>query len=287
MKFQYILTIITFLLVTPTQIFSQESVNDYKYIVVPNQYEFLKEKDKYQLNSLTEFLFNKYGYVAFLEDEDVPEDLALNKCLALYVDVKDERGGVFKTKLTMSLKDCRGALVYTSKVGESRDKSFDKAYKEAIRDAFESYQQLNYVYKPNAYILALSIDNSKADINKEDSNSEIIALKKELEALKVEKTKAITKAVVSEHTTPHNTETVVAKVVNKQAENVLYAQAIVNGFQLVDRSPKVVYVILKTAKANVYVVKNDTAIVYNEAGVWYYSKNDGVTVSVNVLNIKF
>jgi len=288
MKFQYILLCLITSLLMPTQLFSQESVNDYKYVVVPNQYDFLKEKNQYQLNALTEFLFNKYGYTAFLEDEDLPVDLVLNKCLALYVDVKEQKGGMFKTKLVITLQDCKGEEVYSSTVGESRKKSFDKSYNEALRDAFKSYQLLNYVYQPNANILALSVDSSELNTTSDD---QIIALKKELEALKAKEAKAVVEVVevveakeIATVDAPKTTD--VSKVVSQNTE-VLYAQRITKGFQLVDHTPKVVYVILDTAKDNVFVVKNDTAIVYKDAGVWYYSKNNGSEVSVKTLQIKF
>ena len=37
--------------------FSQQTVNDYSFIEVPELFEFLRGKDQYQLNSLTKFLF--------------------------------------------------------------------------------------------------------------------------------------------------------------------------------------------------------------------------------------
>ena len=38
---------------------AQLSINDYKYISVPDKFDFLKSKDQYQLNSLTVFLLQK------------------------------------------------------------------------------------------------------------------------------------------------------------------------------------------------------------------------------------
>ena len=50
-----------------------QSLNDYKYVIVPGKFDFLKESDKYQLNSLTKFLFEKYGFEAYLErSKDIP-----------------------------------------------------------------------------------------------------------------------------------------------------------------------------------------------------------------------
>ncbi|HEX9828033.1 MAG TPA: hypothetical protein VGA80_15645, partial [Flavobacteriaceae bacterium] len=77
------------------------------------------------------------------------------------------------------------------------------------------------------------------------------------------------------------------KIEVKEASNLLYAQPVENGFQVVDTSPKIVMILLETAKSNVFIVKGQDAIVYKEEGSWYLSKNDGTKVSIEALNIKF
>src|SRR5690606_25059413 len=103
--------------------------------------DFLKEKDQYQINSITKFLFNKYGYTAFMQDEDLPEDLRNNKCLGLTVDVVKENA-LLKTKLRIDLRDCNGTVIQSSKIGETREKEYAKAYNYALRDAFETFQYM-------------------------------------------------------------------------------------------------------------------------------------------------
>ena len=39
---------------------AQKSVNDFKYIIVPSQFEFQNNAGDFQLNEMTKFLFNKY-----------------------------------------------------------------------------------------------------------------------------------------------------------------------------------------------------------------------------------
>ncbi len=124
---------------------AQKSVNDYKYVIVPNAYSFSKGTDTYQLNSLTKFLLDKYGFKAFLQDENFPEDLRANGCNALRADVKKE-SSVFVTKLILDLKDCNGKVVFTSAQGKSREKEYKTAYHQALRGAFVSVQELNYKY---------------------------------------------------------------------------------------------------------------------------------------------
>ncbi|HLT32790.1 MAG TPA: hypothetical protein VKZ98_03285, partial [Aquaticitalea sp.] len=138
-----VLYILSFFFIVAHNSFSQSAVNDYKYIIVPAQYEFLKEKDQYQINSLTKFLFNKYGYTAYLQDEELPQDLRNNGCLGLTANVIKE-SNLFKTKLRIDLNDCSGRVIASSQVGESREKEYAKAYNLALRDAFTTFQHLEY-----------------------------------------------------------------------------------------------------------------------------------------------
>lgn len=274
---------------TVTSTFAQKDLNDYKYVIVPYKYDFVNEKDKYQLNSLSQFLFNKYGFEAIMEDAEFPEDLIKNRCLGLRSDVIKEKG-MFVTKLKVQLKDCDGDIIYTTRVGSTREKQYKAAYTIAIRDAFKDFEQVNYTYKPNENILARATIKD----TQETSTEEIQKLKEEITALKEEKQKEAVKEVVKQD----KKEKVVEKPTNKETEpkkaiiegsslNVLYAQKIDNGYQIVDKTPKVVMIILETNLKNVFLVKGENAIVYMEDGFWYLSKNNGVKPTQETLNIKF
>ncbi len=132
---------------------AQKSVNDYKYVIVPTRYNFLKQDDSYQLNSLTQFLFKKYGFHAILQGQELPADLITNGCKGLQADVT-KNSGLFVTKLVVTLKDCNGREVFTSAEGTSKEKDFKTAYHAALRDAFKSVEQLNYSYNSNAEAVA-------------------------------------------------------------------------------------------------------------------------------------
>ncbi len=123
-----------------------QDLNSYKYVIVPEEYSFTKEPDMYQLNSLTKFLFDKYGFEAYMENEELPEDLKSNRCIALFADVENE-SSIFVTKLLVVLKDCQNKKVFTSEEGRSREKVYKTAYQEALRGAFVSIAALNYNYK--------------------------------------------------------------------------------------------------------------------------------------------
>ena len=262
--------------------FSQEQLNDYKYIIVPSQYAFLGEDDKYQLNSLTNFLFNKYGYTAILESETLPEDYKNNRCIALKAKVDKVKSGLFKTKLQINLHDCDNKLVFSSRIGESREKAYSKAYNLALRDAFKTFQVFSYAYKPNEDVISKGTKKveieDKGDVK---ANEEIERLKKEVEALKAKEKVVKTKP-----------QEVIEEVINESVtvaddDNLLYAQPIKNGFQVVDTEPKKVMVLLNSGVPNTFIVKGKDAIVYKKGTLWIYSENTGSNLKSERLNIKF
>ncbi len=72
--------------------------------------------------------------------------------------------------------------------------------------------------------------------------------------------------------------------VNDDEINVLYAQKIDGGYQLVDSSPKIVMILFSTPKQDVFIVKGEDAIVFKENGNWFRSNN---STAQEILNIKF
>ncbi|MFO8147551.1 MAG: hypothetical protein R6U03_09205, partial [Gillisia sp.] len=142
------------------------------------EYNFTEEPDKFQLNSLTKFLFDKYGFEAYLENEELPEDLKSNRCKALFADVENE-SGLFVTKLVVVLKDCQNEKVFVSEEGRSRDKEFKTAYQQALRDAFVSIAALNYNYQPTKTLVEKTVIVSAVPSvteTKQDSIVEVSAI---------------------------------------------------------------------------------------------------------------
>lgn len=211
---------------------SQHKINNYKYIIIPKQFDFLKKPDQHQTSSLIKFLFNKHGFVAFLNDDELPEELATNRCLGLNVNLKND-SGFFTTKNIIVLRDCFGKVIYTTMEGVSRQKNYKKAYHEAIRKAFKSIEDLNYRY-------VVSIDKTSSKTEK--SNESKITIKKS--ALENKKNR-ITQV------------------------DVLYAQPKEYGFQLVNTIPEVVFQVIKTDKENVYILKDKNGILYKNDNKWF------------------
>ena len=238
------------------QAFSQSSINEYKYIDVPRKYDFLKSEDKYQLNSLTRHLFKKDGFNVLPAENNHPDDYRQDWCLALRVNVVSN-SGMFSTKLKIELIDCKGKVVFTSKEGKSREKDYKDSYHEALRNAFKSIEVLNYVYTP-----------------------------------KVQQTVNLPKPIVSSQpvvsqTTPIEKQVVQIPVETVVNENTLYAQPTANGYQLVDMSPKVVFVLKKTSIKDVYLIEGKDGTVSYKDGKWVAEYYEGEELIHEILSIKF
>ena len=268
------LVLLIFVFISTLSAYSQNSVNDYKYVIVPSKFDFLDEADEFRLNSISHFLFNKYGFIAIKEYEEFPEELINNPCLGLKSNLIHD-SGTFKTKLKISLKNCKNKEVFVSQAGESFEKKYAAAYNNALRDAFLYVKALNYTYKPNENILAYGTLPNKA------ARQEIDLLKKELDKLKEDKESLTTQSVVA----PIESVKGKADNVSEIHESYLLAQKTSSGYQLIDTSSKVVMVLLNTRKSGVFMVQDKNAVVFKEDELWILSENNGNTVTNTKLNI--
>jgi len=288
MKLKYIL-IIVFVLSSGI-IIGQRSLNEYKYVTVPNKFDFLKSDDQYQLNSLTKFLFTKEGFQTLFGGDVRPEELAKSSCLGLTTKVNNT-SGLLNTKLVIELVNCRNETVFTSAEGRSKEKDYKKGYHEALRKAFESITDLNYSYEP---VKELVVQETQVEKEKEFIPEEVkeeVALKESNEVAKTIEIKQDDKVI--DNIEKKKVEDVKNEVEAKElpeleaSTNLLYAQANPYGFQLVDSTPKVVYILLKTSRADVYILKNKNGILFKKDNEWiveYYEVNELVK---QVLEIKF
>ncbi|MEO9953291.1 hypothetical protein [Nonlabens sp.] len=160
----------TFLFITITFFAGAQNqdLNQYKYIVVENQYDFQGEANEYRLNELIVFEFKKRNFNAFRNLEVLPEDMNIGVCNAL--QLKIDKSGSLTRNLILRLVNCAGDTVFTTKKGIGRTKSNDKAYFEALRDAMTSFDDVNYEYVkpnniktlPNSEAVAIGIDSVQA-----------------------------------------------------------------------------------------------------------------------------
>ncbi len=216
--------------------FSQ-SINDYKGVIVPLKYDFLKNENQYRLSTLTKFNLQKAGFTAFYTNEAIPSEYD-DRCGLLTVDVKKDNAFLV-TKLYLVFKDCKGAVVFQSAIGKSREKDYQVAYSEALNDAFKSVFALNYKYNGKS-VVPMAV---------------------------------LTPAVRTPSTA------VVASSPNLNDPSLLYALPTDSGYQLVDKTPKMVMKLLKTSQENVFIAIKDTvqgSLLLKADGQWYfeYYQND-------------
>jgi len=241
--------------------FAQKSINNYKYIIVKNQFDFLNKPDKYQTSSLTKFLFNKHGFTVFLEGESLPKDLKANRCLALKARVLDA-STMFMTKNKIELRDCDNDVVYTSNEGRSKIKEYKKAYNETIRNAFKSIVALNYQYKPlplrggeRLNIPPNPQNNNDVNNNNRDNISK--------------------RNITFKNEQPRN------NTFNNNRVPLLYAVQINNGYRLSNAKRKFVFTLLETNLKDVFIMSEKNGIVYKENNIWiadFYDKNGNKVV---------
>ena len=159
-------TSIVIFFIFKTSLAAQTDLNQYKYVSVPDRFDFMKTNDQYQISSLTQFLLNKKGFNVLESIENYPSDLASNSCLLLDVNIEKIKG-FLKTKLEVQFINCKKEVVFRSAIGTSKEKDFKMAYHQALRAAFDSMEGLNYNYEASATIdISAPIETSTAVIPK-------------------------------------------------------------------------------------------------------------------------
>ena len=86
---------------------------------------------------------------------------------------------------------------------------------------------------------------------------------------------------------PQFVETIQDLTPDAVKSNILFAQPITNGYQLVDGTPKVIYKIKKTGMFNVFLVEGKQAIIYQLDANWIIEYYEQEQLKTQLLNIKF
>ncbi|OXA97526.1 hypothetical protein B0A75_16315 [Flavobacterium oncorhynchi] len=232
--------------------FSQ-SINDYKAVIIPLKYDFIKTDNQYRLATMTKTNLVKAGFQAFYVNEEIPAGFS-DRCDLLYIDVKRDNAFLV-TKLFIEFKDCYGKVIYTSETGRSKEKDYELAYKESLEDAFKSVNALHYKYSGKS---AAPVSNKAQTV---------IAATPLVPAVQIAATPA---ADVSD-------------------PNLLYAQPMENGYQLIDKTPKVVMKLLKTSRPDSFIaIKNGVQGSLNaKDNQWYFEYYQNDKLVSEKVSVKF
>ena len=247
MKKQFLL-----LLLLASSIGFAQSLNDYKTVVVPLKFEFLKTENQYRMSTLSKLNLNKVGFDVYYSNQVVPN--TIDRCSVLNYDiVKDS--GFLTTKLYVTFKDCYGKIVYQSEIGMSREKEFQVAYNDALNKAFTSIYALEYNYNGGANV-------------------------------EVSKPEAVKQAVPA---TVVNTNQVVISTTIDPNE-LLFAQPLAGGnYQLIDSKPTVVMKIFKTSDANSFLAQkgNQQGVLIKKENQWFFEYYQNDQLISEKINVKF
>jgi hypothetical protein len=251
--------------------YSQNTLNSYKYVLVPQKFDFLSSVDEYDLNTKTKSLLEQKGFTVFFTNEGAPQIATINRCAILTAEVK-LRKAFFTTSLTLFLKDCYGNVIFKSKEGRSWEKAYDTAYSGALKDAFSTLMAFPYKY-----------DSTLAAQPQQPANTNT--------TVSPPQTPPSPKGVVTD-VSPPSPKTAVIDI-----SSALYAQVISNGYQLIDTTPKKVMTLVKTSLPDCYLAQPAAAlepgagitngVVFKNKDEWFFEYlKDGVLVSQK-LTIKF
>lgn len=255
-------TFLLFLLASAST-YAQNTINNYKYVLVPEKFGFQKQVNQYRLNTLIKSLLEEKGFTVYYDNADVPAELANNKCEALNVDITEKRS-MFSSNLTLLLKDCKNNTVFKSKEGKSREKEFNASYNLALRDAFTSLAEIPYVYVANTQSPSQKVVPAVATPATVTTPAEVVPVVSQ----PAEKVVPLTAA-----STP----------------GTLYAQATANGFQLIDTTPKIVLTLFKSSVQDYFIADNGSAngIVLKKNGEWFFEYYKNNSLASEKLSIKF
>ncbi|HJT75363.1 MAG TPA: hypothetical protein VJ720_15110 [Chitinophaga sp.] len=240
--------------------YSQTTINNYKYVLVPERFEFSKEDDQYGLNTVAKLLLEEKGFTAFVGNSGLPPEVATNKCNALKAEVTQKKG-LFSTNLTLLLKDCQDNIIFKSKEGKSREKEFPIAYNLALRDAFSSLNDVQYKYDGTIAAQATAPATATATTPVPAS--------------------APAPAPAQVPVTPPASVTI--------PESTLYAQTTPTGYQLIDTTPKKVLTLFKTSAQDYFIAENETTngIVFKKDGEWFLEYYKDSKLVSQKLQVKF
>jgi hypothetical protein len=254
--------------------FSQ-SVNDYKGVIIPMKYDFLKTENQYRLQTITKLDLQKAGFQAFYVNEPLPAEL-YDRCSLLYVDVKKENAFLV-SKLYIVIKDCYGLIVFQSAIGKSREKEFETAYTDALNQAFISVYALNYKYNgntnfsPKSGIVSQSVTTTVAPV----------AVVPEVAITAV--------AVVPIPVIASKNESVEPKISENKSAGLLYAQPTSYGYQLIDSEPKVVIKVYKTSNPASYMATKGSVqgVLVSKDNQWFFEYYQNDKLISEKIEVKF
>ncbi len=277
---------------------SQAVLNNYKYVIVPKKFEGFRSENQYQTSTIVKYYLVQQGFNALYEDV-LPQDLNEDRCLGL-VTFLEEDSSMFTTRVSVVFKDCQGVERYRTRFGSSKSKQFQEAYRESIKEAFQSLNGFGYSYSPkveNSEAVILNFKNDvkalpppaikpeEKSISAETSDTEIPLVEE------IDKEMAAPLSQPSEVMEAITLEEAVAEETRSEEVEIrtLYAQKTETGYQLVDTTPSIQFYLRETSMPNIFMAerKGQSGLLYKKNEQWVFEYYEGDDRLQEVLLIKF
>ena len=243
--------------------FAQKSINDYAYVIVPIKFDFQKSDNQYRINTIVKKTLEDNNFNAYYENM-LPQEVLDNRCKALTAYVENE-SNMFTTKLRFLFKDCNGVVLYSADEGKSKVKQYEAAYREALEETMQQLSFLNYKYTAPQVVEKKEL---VVETRYEPDPKQVIEVKQEAKE-------------IEEVSAQNSTE-----FVQEDDSNTLYAQPIENGYQLIDTTPKVVYVLQNSGSPDLFIVK-EGGLLRKVGEEWVLERYENNTLVQKKLVIKF
>lgn len=121
-----------FLFVFLIAVVKAQTVSDYKYIVIPAEFNDFKDNKAYGLSNLLEKSLKAKKYTVLSSTKnDWPSDALMNPCSILNTDLLNDKS-MFRNKLILQFKDCNNKVVFNEK-GSSMIKEFEPGFQDALK----------------------------------------------------------------------------------------------------------------------------------------------------------
>lgn len=241
-------------------------LDEYKYLVVPKKFLTFKEYNQYQSSTIIKHFMQQAGFNV-IYDDNLPADVAANRCLALFVDVQDN-SNMLKTKVAIALNDCKGTTVYITPEAQTKEKDLRKGYKGVISEASAYFSGLRHNYQP---------PNSSNDENASvQSPATMPVVAKDIKAA-TEETEVIGENAKQD------------TAVDNTMGETLNAIATKDGYLLIDGTDTIQYRLTKTAAEHVFHAdkKGMKGIVYKKGDVWFFESEKEESKIIAELLISF
>ncbi|WP_312768887.1 hypothetical protein [Epilithonimonas sp.] len=109
-----------------------QNLSDYKYVLIPAEFNDFKENRSYGLGKFLERSLKSKKYIVLSETKSQwPQDALLNPCKIVNADILDDKS-MFRNKIILQFKDCNSKVIYSEK-SSSTIKEFEPGYQDALK----------------------------------------------------------------------------------------------------------------------------------------------------------